>query len=55
MDKTPEQLPIAETLESKTLKAYIYMKLKANKRRNNCKTGTTKWKPQLNDKVLFNK
>jgi hypothetical protein len=28
------------------------MKLQANKSRNKCKTGTTKWKPQLNDKVL---
>jgi hypothetical protein len=41
-----------ETLESETLKAYACMKLKANKRRNNHKTGTIKWKLQRNDKVL---
>jgi hypothetical protein len=51
LDKTPEQLPAAETLEFKTLKAYAPMKLWANKRRNKRKTGPTKWKPQLNDKV----
>jgi hypothetical protein len=28
------------------------MKLWANQRRNKRKTGTTKWKPRLNDKVL---
>jgi hypothetical protein len=47
LDKTSEQLPAAETR-----KAYTSMKLRANKRRNMRNTGTTKWKPQCNDKAL---
>jgi hypothetical protein len=45
LDKTSEQLPAAETFESKTLKAYARMRLRANERRNKRKTGTTKWRP----------
>jgi hypothetical protein len=52
LNKTLDQLRMAESLESKALKAYACMKLKANKRRNNLKTGTTKWKLQINDKML---
>jgi hypothetical protein len=43
---------VAETLESKTLKAYARMKLRADKRKSKHRTGATKWKPQLRDKVL---
>ncbi|PNF35650.1 hypothetical protein B7P43_G17966 [Cryptotermes secundus] len=53
LDKTSEQLPEAETLESKTLKACARMKLRANDKRNKSKTGTTKWRPQLNERVLL--
>jgi hypothetical protein len=51
-EKTSQQLPTAETLESKLIKAYARMKLRADKRQRKHRTGATKWKPQLRDKVL---
>jgi hypothetical protein len=52
LKKAAGQLPVEDTLAEKILKAYARMKLKAEKRNRNRKTGRTKWRPKVNDLVL---
>jgi transposase InsO family protein len=52
LKKAAGQLPVEDTLAEKLLKAYARMKLKAEKRNRNRKTGRTKWRPKVNDLVL---
>jgi hypothetical protein len=52
LNKTSEQLPTAETLESKVIKAYARMRMRAEERKIKRRAGGTRWKPQLQDKVL---
>jgi hypothetical protein len=52
LKKAADQLPVEDTLAEKLLKAYAQMKLNADKRNRNRKTGRTKWRPKVNDLVL---
>jgi hypothetical protein len=52
LKKAADQMPREDTLAEKLLKAYARMKLKAEKRNRNRKTGRMKWKPKVNDLVL---
>jgi transposase InsO family protein len=50
--KTQDQMPPVESLEDKILHAYARMKQKAADRKRKRRTGTSKWDPQLGDRVL---
>jgi hypothetical protein len=50
--RTREQMPPIESLEEKILHAYARMKQKAADRKRKRRTGTSKWDPQLQDRVL---
>jgi hypothetical protein len=52
LKKNQDEQPTEETLETKVLKAYAKMKLKADRRNAKRKKGTVKWEPQLKAKVL---
>jgi hypothetical protein len=46
------QLPSEETGPEKALKAYIRMKMKAERRKGRRKLGKHRWDPQVGDMVL---
>jgi transposase InsO family protein len=50
--KTQDQIPPIESLEDKILHAYARMKEKAANRKRRRRAGTSKWDPQLQDRVL---
>jgi hypothetical protein len=52
LKKEADQLPPAEIVTDKILKAYIRMKSKADRRNKRRKKGIHKWEPQLGDLVL---
>jgi hypothetical protein len=52
LKKEPDRQPVEEALTDKLLKAYARMKLKADKRKEQRKTGVTRWRPKLNEAVL---
>jgi hypothetical protein len=52
LKKKPDQFPKEESLANKLISAYATMKLKAEKRNLNRRTGRTQWKPKIGDLVI---
>jgi hypothetical protein len=52
LKKDANQLPPAESLSDKVLRAYLRMKLKADRRKKHQKRGQNEWKPQVCHLVL---
>jgi hypothetical protein len=52
-EKTSQRLPTAETLESKLIKAYARMKLRADERKRKHRTGATNGSPSFATRYLL--
>jgi hypothetical protein len=52
LKKEADEKPPPESLKDKVLKAYLKMKMKAERRNRKHRTGKTVWEPQVGDLVL---